>query len=95
MPDRYLSVSIQDSGVGIKDEHLSHVFDPFFTTKNTGTGLGLSVVHSIIQEHGGMIDVESEEGVGTTFHVLYPIVRRDRLHDGDAPSKRETVEAGA
>ncbi|MBT3194307.1 MAG: PAS domain-containing protein [Verrucomicrobia bacterium] len=76
LPDRHLSVSIRDSGVGIKEEDLPHVFDPFFTTKSTGTGLGLSVVHSIIQEHGGMIDVESEFGVGTTFHVLLPIRRR-------------------
>ena len=95
LPDRYLSVSIQDSGVGIKEEDLPHVFDPFFTTKSTGTGLGLSVVHSIIQEHGGMIDVESEEGVGTTFHVLYPIVRRDSLPEGDAATKRDTAEVGA
>jgi len=73
LPDRYLSVSIRDSGVGIKKEDLPHVFDPFFTTKNTGTGLGLSVVHSIIKEHGGMIDLESELGVGTTFRILLPI----------------------
>ncbi len=94
LPDRYLSVSIQDSGVGIRQEDLPHVFDPFFTTKSTGTGLGLSVVHSIIQEHGGMIDVESEEGVGTTFHVLYPVVRLGSHRNGSAAVKRETVAAG-
>jgi PAS domain S-box-containing protein len=89
LPDRHLSVSIRDSGVGIRREDIPHVFDPFFTTKSTGTGLGLSVVHSIIQEHGGMIDVESEFGVGTTFHVLLPIVRQEHLcgdNEQDAPA---------
>ncbi len=77
LPDHHLSVSICDSGMGIKKSDLAQVFDPFFTTKSTGTGLGLSVAHSIIQEHGGMIDVESEYGVGTTLHVLFPIVTFD------------------
>jgi PAS domain S-box-containing protein len=95
LPDRYLSVSIQDSGIGISEEDLAQVFDPFFTTKSTGTGLGLSVVHSIIQEHGGMIDVESEKGVGTTFHVLYPIVRRGSYADASNASKHEHAEARA
>jgi len=75
LPDRHLSVSIRDSGVGIKQNDLPHVFDPFFTTKSSGTGLGLSIVHSIIKEHGGMIDLESEFGVGTTFRILLPIAR--------------------
>jgi len=95
LPDRHLSVSIQDSGVGISEEDLPQVFDPFFTTKSTGTGLGLSVVHSIIQEHGGMIDVESEKGVGTTFHVLYPVVRRGSYSDVAPAPKREAVEVSA
>ncbi|MBA3273699.1 MAG: hypothetical protein H0T11_07485, partial [Chthoniobacterales bacterium] len=59
----------------ISDEHINHVFDPFFTTKDYGTGLGLSVVHGIIQEHGGHIEVESEESRGTAFHILLPLVR--------------------
>jgi len=95
LPDRHLSVSIQDSGVGISEEDLPQVFDPFFTTKSTGTGLGLSVVHSIIQEHGGMIDVESEKGVGTTFHVLYPVVRRGSYGEVAPAPKREAVEVRA
>jgi PAS domain S-box-containing protein len=73
-----LKVSIRDTGEGIKPEDIPHVFDPFFTTKDYGTGLGLSVVHGIIQEHGGQIEVESELNKGTAFHILLPLVRFDR-----------------
>jgi len=73
-----LRVTIRDSGEGIRSEDIAHVFDPFFTTKDYGTGLGLSVVHGIIQEHGGQIEVESELKKGTAFHILLPLVRLDR-----------------
>lgn len=70
-----LRISIRDTGDGIRSEDIPHVFDPFFTTKDYGTGLGLSVVHGIIQEHGGQIEVESELSKGTAFHILMPLVR--------------------
>jgi PAS domain S-box-containing protein len=70
-----LRVSVEDDGSGIKTEDVAHVFDPFFTTKDYGTGLGLSVVHGIVQEHGGQIEVESELARGTSFHILLPLVR--------------------
>jgi PAS domain S-box-containing protein len=70
-----LLISIRDTGEGIRPEDLAHVFDPFFTTKDYGTGLGLSVVHGIVQEHGGQIEVESELQKGTVFHILLPLVR--------------------
>jgi nitrogen-specific signal transduction histidine kinase len=73
----FLRITIRDSGEGIRGEDLAHVFDPFFTTKDYGTGLGLSVVHGIIQEHGGQIEVESELKKGTAFHILLPLVRFD------------------
>jgi nitrogen-specific signal transduction histidine kinase len=72
-----LLISIRDSGEGIRPEDVPHVFDPFFTTKDYGTGLGLSVVHGIIQEHGGQIEVESELQKGTVFHISFPLVRFD------------------
>ena len=72
-----LRITIRDSGEGIRGEDLAQVFDPFFTTKDYGTGLGLSVVHGIIQEHGGQIEVESELKKGTAFHILLPLVRFD------------------
>jgi signal transduction histidine kinase len=73
-------IEIHDTGPGISAEHLDHIFDPFFTTKhasafNEGTGLGLTIVHQIIQEHRGTIRVQSTEGLGTTFHVQLPCHR--------------------
>lgn len=65
-------VSISDSGGGIREEDLSHIFDPFFTTKEGGTGLGLSVSYGIIKEHGGDIQVTSNDGRGTTFTIALP-----------------------
>jgi two-component system, NtrC family, sensor kinase len=69
-----LLVRVKDSGCGIPKENLDKIFDLFFTTKpqNQGTGLGLSLVSSIVKEHGGTIHVESQEGVGTTFTVRLP-----------------------
>lgn len=73
-----LRITIRDNGEGIRSEDIPHVFDPFFTTKDYGTGLGLSVVHGIIQEHAGQIEVESEISKGTAFHILLPLVRFNR-----------------
>jgi signal transduction histidine kinase len=67
-------VEIQDTGKGIKPEHLNRIFDPFFTTKpvGKGTGLGLSLAYGIVKKHDGHIEVKSELGVGTTFRVVLP-----------------------
>lgn len=71
----WVQVSIQDSGKGMSSETVEKIFDPFFTTKGVGqgTGLGLSISYGIIQNHGGEIQVRSEEGVGTEFIVIVPI----------------------
>jgi len=66
-------IQITDNGPGIPDEVRARIFDPFFTTKNDGTGLGLSVSHSIIQDHGGQVSVQSEQGKGTTFYITLPV----------------------
>ncbi len=68
-------VSFSDSGCGMSSENLQRIFTPFFTTKPNGSGLGLSVVHGIITEHGGEIDVDSVPGEGTTFTVTLPLSR--------------------
>jgi two-component system NtrC family sensor kinase len=67
-------VSIADTGVGIPPDALEHVFEPFYSTKDRqeGVGLGLAVVHGIMQRHGGRIEVESEVNRGTTFHLILP-----------------------
>ena len=70
-----VSISFADSGVGIPRENLSKLFEPFFSTKKKGkgVGLGLSVAYGIIQEHGGSIQVQSEEGKGTVFAIELPL----------------------
>ena len=66
-------VEISDTGKGIPEENLTKVFDPFFTTKETGTGLGLSVAHHIMEIWGGSIAVESTLGEGSTFVLIFPV----------------------
>jgi two-component system NtrC family sensor kinase len=75
--------SIADTGCGISKENLGRIFDPFFTTKEVGigTGLGLSVSHGIVEAHGGMIEIESEVGEGSTFRVHLPLTRSSEVKD--------------
>jgi two-component system NtrC family sensor kinase len=68
-----VAVSIQDNGHGMNQETLKHIFEPFFTTKKGyGTGLGLPITYGIVKKLGGCIEVQSEEGRGTTFTVYLP-----------------------
>jgi signal transduction histidine kinase len=67
-----VSISFQDSGVGISSDALLRVFDPFYSTKPEGLGLGLSISQEVVQQHGGRIEAESELGQGATFTVWLP-----------------------
>jgi CheY-like chemotaxis protein len=79
----YIKISIGDQGEGISSEHISKIFDPYFTTKVGGTGLGLSTSYSIVQKHNGLLTVDSEQGVGTSFHIYLPVC------EGSAPVFKE------
>ena len=70
-----LEFSIRDTGLGIPPENINRIFDPFFTTNRNGTGLGLSVVHQIVDRHSGMIAVTSEVNRGTVFTISFPRMR--------------------
>ncbi len=89
----YWKISISDTGVGISKENYSRIFDPFFTTKEkgVGTGLGLSMIYRIIQEHYGFVEFESEVGVGTTFHIYLPedTLSEETAHENVSESLRE------
>lgn len=71
----HVELRVTDHGVGMPREVLERLWEPFFTTKETGTGLGLAVVYGIVEQHHGVITVESEVGVGSTFSVLFPSAR--------------------
>jgi len=73
----HICIEIVDNGVGIAAETLSHVFEPFFSTKQStsGIGLGLAIVHGIIQSHKGKVDIKSELGKGTAFSITLPLIK--------------------
>ncbi len=87
----YVKIVVKDSGPGIPQEHLQKIFDPYFTTKQEGSGLGLATSYSIISKHGGLITVDSEIGLGTTFTIYIPayipaggeVVRMDKEGEKD------------
>jgi len=75
----FVQITVADTGTGIKAEHLGKIFDPYFTTKQQGSGLGLATVYSIVRKHQGHIEVESELGRGTRFHLWLPALRAQQL----------------
>lgn len=79
-----IMIAVRDTGGGIPSEVLQRIFEPYFTTKQEGSGLGLMIVQRVIREHGGLIEVSSEQGRGTTFRIFLPLAeKRVKLLGGE------------
>ncbi|MCK5091362.1 MAG: PAS domain S-box protein [Gammaproteobacteria bacterium] len=96
----YIELFFRDTGPGIQPEQMDRLFDPFYTTKDVGkgTGMGLSMVHGIMHDHGGHVLVESGPGKGTTFALLFPVIDVQvdtvNMEGNDANAKSEQVLDG-
>jgi CheY-like chemotaxis protein len=88
----YVRVDIEDEGIGLSKKQLERIFDPYYTTKQKGSGLGLATAYSIVKNHGGYITVESEQDVGTTFHIYLPASEKPLSTREEV--ERETVITG-
>ena len=88
--DSFFEIAITDDGVGINSETLTRIFDPYFTTRreNSGTGFGLATAHGIVGSHGGVLDVDSRLGSGSTFRIILPSTPEAASDETRAPAKR-------
>ncbi|MFZ2197447.1 MAG: PAS domain S-box protein [Thermodesulfovibrionales bacterium] len=90
----YIEISVKDSGIGIAEKYIHRLFDPYFTTKEKGSGLGLATSYSIIKNHGGLIDVKSQLGNGSTFFVYLPAVETERERVETVPAAADACRKG-
>jgi PAS domain S-box-containing protein len=91
----YVRIEVSDSGCGMSEEAVSRIFDPFFTTKPAGHGLGLAVVQGIVRSHGGVVNVKSAPGRGTSFDVYLPCANDLALRPPASVSRPSLVKVGS
>ena len=96
-PGPYLTLTVSDTGCGMDPKVMERIFEPYFTTKEVGegTGMGLALVHGIVESHGGAVTVDSTPGKGTTFQVFFPIIQTEEVEEAGTveplPTGRERV----
>ena len=92
---RYVHLSVKDTGCGMDRETLDHIFEPFFTTKpiHKGSGLGMSVVYGIVQQHNGLLHLDSTPGQGTTIHLYFPQGKSTRKAPAPEPISVQSANA--
>ncbi|MBN1848771.1 MAG: response regulator [Deltaproteobacteria bacterium] len=93
----YVTLTVSDTGIGISPKEIEKIFEPFYTKKvmgRSGTGLGMAVVWGTVKDHDGYIDIQSEEGKGTTFKLYFPVTRKERALDKPTLSIREYMGKG-
>ena len=92
-PGEYMEIKVTDTGMGISPQDIHTIFEPYFTTKpvGEGTGMGLAVVHGIVENYGGQITVDSTIGKGTCFTIYLPITKKRKAH---TPSVKEDLPFG-
>lgn len=89
----WVKITVKDQGTGILPQYIDKIFDPFFTTKEKGSGLGLAISYSIIKRHGGHIEVESNDGTGSSLHVYLP-ASRQKIEESRNEDERLTPGVG-
>jgi signal transduction histidine kinase/ActR/RegA family two-component response regulator len=95
-PGEYVLLNIYDTGHGIEKEIQDRIFEPFFTTKapGQGTGLGLSMVYGVVENHRGHIECDSEPGAGTCFSIYFPVIKSEKVLIDEISTKKEIIAAG-
>lgn len=84
--DSKVEIKFIDTGIGIPNDYIKKIFDPFFSTREGGTGLGLVIVHNIVDVHGGSIDVESSNNRGTMFNLTFPLIKSSEFQYSETNS---------
>lgn len=88
----YARLLVKDNGIGLDENKISRIFEPFYTSKEMGNGLGLAIVHGIVMDHGGAIEVVSQTGVGTSFFVYFPLTEEAEPVDAPESYSEKAIE---